>query len=589
MLGPLRLVVGGEDVEVPGPKRRALLALLAVADGRLVPIGELLDSLWAGELPVSARPTLRSHASRLRHHLGPCASRLEGTAGGYRLRVGGEGTTTDVAEVRSLLGRARRAPPPAAHELLARARSLWRGPPLHEFDEVDRLCFLAVSLEELRCSVDQAFTSAAIEVGRPAEAVATASALVRDTPLSEPATLLLVRSLDAAGRPADALRVAYEHRKALREETGLEPSPALSNVEQAIAGRTPARTGRVPRSPNSLRGRAHELATLQRLVRSERLVTVTGPAGVGKTRLAVEVARKEVEPVCLWLTPLADDAAVPHALATALDLREIHGDPVGACSALLGAGPRLILIDSCEHLLAEVRDVVIELLTACPQLTILATSRRALGLVDEQQLRLHPLEWTSDEPFAGAGPAAAVFVDRVRRIRPGFTPSRRELAVICEIVERLDGLPLAIELAASRSSSLGLNDLRERLDRCLDLLGSDLPGTLRETLEWSYDLLDENARRLLRHLSVFPNGFDLAAAEAIADGIRLPGDGAATLSDLVEASMVEVAQGPVRRYRMLETIRTFARDLLVDAGEEANPAAQLPAWFHQLLRAGDAS
>jgi predicted ATPase/DNA-binding SARP family transcriptional activator len=585
VLGPLRLTVGDQMVEVPGPKRRALLALLATAEGRMVAVDDLLESLWPGEPADTARLTLRSHVSRLRRHLGPCAPLLYGSRAGYRLHRGGAGPTTDAGRARSLLDEARSAEPEVAYTLLDRARCLWRGPPLGEFTDVDRLRALALVLDDLRCTVDEAVAAVAIEVGRPDEAIEIARAHLVDRPWSEPAVLVLMRSLDAAGRSAEALRSGYEHRRALAEQAGLEPSPALSELEQVIAGRAPRRHGQVPRPKGPLHGREPDVAAVEHLLAGERLVTLTGPGGVGKTRLAVEVAGRVEQATALWLGPLSDAAAIPRALAEALGLRVIHGEPLAACVALLGAGPRLVLIDNCEHLLAGVRTVVRELLDTCPTLTVLATSREALGLEVEQRLRLQPLPLTSprssDEP--ASAPAVAVFVDRARRVQPRFSPGRRELPVVQEIVQRLDGMPLAIELAASRLSSLGLDDLRARLDRRLDLLGGGESTTLRQTLEWSYDLLTEAERRLFRHLGFFPHGFDLDAAELVARGIGLPGDGTALLTHLVDSSMIEVGSGHPTRYRMLETMRTFARDRLEAAGELADAADQLLIWAREVL------
>jgi predicted ATPase/DNA-binding SARP family transcriptional activator len=581
LLGPLRLVVDGEVVAVPGPKRRALLAVLATAESRSVPVDDLLEALWPGELPESAHATLRSHISRLRRHLGPAAPLLQAAAGGYRLGRPGERPSTDVALARELLARSRRLEPPVALDVLRRARSLWRGPPLAEFVDVDRLRASGVGLDELWCSVDEALVTAAIDAGCTGEAVEVAGAMVARRPFSDPAAMLLVRALDAAGRSADALRAGYAHRRRLAEETGLEPSPALSELEAQIAGRTSGRAGRVPRPGTTLRGRDREVAALGALLAHQQLVTVVGPGGVGKTRLAVEVVGGADRATALWLAPVTDDAGVVRALASALDLRLLHGDPLAACTALLGAGPGVLLIDGAEHVLGAVRRVVTGLVDACPDLTVLVTSREALGLEAEHQLRLAPLLLVD---LAGHDdldrmPAVAVFVDRARRVRPGYSPTGGEMATIADIVRRLDGIPLAIELAAGRLSSLELGDLHARLDRCLDLLGDGVSTTLRQTLAWSYDLLPAPEQRLLRRLSLFRDGFDLATAELVATGAGVPGDTAASLAHLVDASMVGRSG---TRYRMLDTMRTFALDRLVDAGEEKVATDQLVDWARQL-------
>ena len=596
VLGPLRLTVGDEVVEVPGPKRRALLAVLVMAEGRAVPVEDLLDALWPADLPDAARASLHSHVSRLRSHLGQAAGCLEGLSGAYRLRLDHSGSGTDVARVRSLLAAATAATPTDARHLLEKACSLWRGAPLSEFADVPRLAAWRVSLDELRRRVEEARAAAALPAGAPSEAVELAAALVAADPLSESAVVLLMRALDASGRAVEALRAGYDYRRRLGTQTGLEPSPALGDMEQHIAARTSPRPGRPARPATRLRGRHSELAALHRLLAHERLVTVLGPGGVGKTRLAAEAAARVEQATALLLGSVTDPASIPQALAAALDLRIVQGAVLPACAALLGASPQLLLIDNCEHLLAAVRDLVAMLLDTCPQLTVLATSREPLGLAAEQRLRVAPLPVTSarDSHDLPASPAVAVFVDRARGVRPDFSPGTEDLRLIAEIVRRLDGVPLAIELAAGRLSSLDLADLHSRLDRSLDLLGDSRGMTLRRTIEWSYDLLAQDERRLFRHLGVFPDGFDLASAETVAAELRLGGDAAGVLARLVDASMVEAALGPAPRYRMLDTIRSFALDRLESEGEHRGAmegflrwALDLVAWIDRTIDTDD--
>ena len=358
MLGPLRLFVGDEVVDVPGPKRRAVLALLAAAEGRAVATADVLDALWPVGVPDSARATLQSHVSRLRGHLGPAAVLLEGLSGAYRLRLDAAGSGTDVARARALLATATGADPADACRLLGEARSLWRGVALAEFDDVGPLAALAVTLHALRDSVERAYATAAIDAGAADEAVEVASTLVAADPLSEAAVLILMRALDAAGRAADALRAGHDHRHRLLTETGLEPSPALNELERTIAGRTRMRPTSLPRAASGLRGRDAELAAVQRLLTHQRLVTVLGAGGVGKTALAAEIAARADHVTVVPLAPVTDPAAIPQALAAALDLHVVHGDVLSACAALLGAGPQLLVLDNCEHLLPGVRDLV---------------------------------------------------------------------------------------------------------------------------------------------------------------------------------------------------------------------------------------
>jgi predicted ATPase/DNA-binding SARP family transcriptional activator len=586
ILGPLRLFVDGTDVGVPGPKRRAVLALLAMAEGRAVAVDQLLDAVWPSDPADSARATLHSHISRLRGHLGPAASRLEHHPDAYRLAL--DDRALDAAEARSLLADARRLAvhdARAAGAVLREARALWRGPALPDLQEVAPIAARSVALDELRRDIDDLLVECALNGGEAHEAAGIASEAVAAEPLREPAVRLLMRALAATGRGAAALRTAYEYRRRLVDETGLDPSPALGELERKIAVGTGTRDP-VPRPPTKLVGRESETAALQRLLAHERLVTVVGPGGVGKTRVALEVAYRADAQTVLLLAPVTDPSVIAHALAATLDLRVVHGDVLSACAALLGAGPALLVVDNCEHLLDAARDVISRLLDACPELTVLTTSRESLGLPGESRFRVAPLPLPSGREVddLARSPAVAVFVDRARRVRPEFEPGVEELRVVGDIVRELDGMPLAIELAAGRLSSIDLADLHTRVDRALDLLGdgratSDARHrTLRATLEWSYELLPEDERRLFRHLSVFPDGFDLATAETVGAELGISIDPAGALGHLVDASMIDAELGGRARYRMLETLRSFGSDRLRAEGESDDAERRLLRW-----------
>jgi predicted ATPase/DNA-binding SARP family transcriptional activator len=598
VLGPLRLVVDGNPVEVPGPKRRAVLALLANADGRAVSVDQIVDAVWPSDPPDASRATLQSHVSRLRRHLGPAAARLEGVGGGYRLVIEPDGL--DAAVARSLLAQARgrvSSDPAAACRSLRDARALWRGPVLSDLAEVLPIAAWSVALEELRHEIDELFVAAAVAAGDGASVVGAATEAVAEAPLREAAVLALMRTLAALGRGADALRAAHDFRRRLGDETGLDPSPALAALEREIAGGRDAapRAGAVPTAATPLVGRDAEVAAVGRLLADERLVTVVGPGGVGKTRVAFDVARRHDDVFLLALAPVTEPDAIPHALATALQLDAVRGDVLASCVALLAAGPHLLVVDNCEHVLDGARDAVATLLASCPDLTVLATSREPLGLTAEQQCRLAPLALPDPAGDPVRAPAVAVFVDRARRVRPDFAPSADELGLVADIVRRLEGMPLAIELAAGRLSSFGLSDLHARLDGALDLLGDGRTAadarhrTLRSTLAWSYDLLPDEAQRLFRHLAVFPDGVDLATAELVGAELGLAGDAGPALARLVDASMLDADLGAPPRYRMLETLRSFGLDRLDAAGERAAAADRLVRWAVDFATAVDAS
>ncbi|WP_084960503.1 BTAD domain-containing putative transcriptional regulator [Thermoactinospora rubra] len=593
-LGPLRLVVDDAPVEVPGPKRRAVLALLALAEGRVVTVDDLVDALWPSEVPESGRQALHNHVSRLRAHLGPAAARLERRHDGYRLQL--EPEDLDVTRARALLSGARTArqrDPAGALALLREAHGLWRGPVLADLTDVVPIATAVEGIAQLRREVTDALVDTAVAAGRAEEVLNLAAASLAADPLREPSVLLLMRALAAAGQPPEALAVAREYRRRLAEETGLDPTPALGELERDVltgaAGPAPARREAPARPSTRLFGREAQVGALHRLLASERLVTLVGPGGVGKTRVALEVARESDEAAVLLLAPVTDPAAIPHALAAALNLKVVRGDVLAACLAVLADRPGLLVVDNCEHLLDAVRDTVDAMLASCPRLTVLATSREPLGLAAEWVSRLAPLPLPRAGEEPSRVPSVELFLDRAGRVRPGHPPTPDELGTVADIVCRLDGMPLAIELAAGRLSTFSLTDLRNRLDRLLDLLGGGRPSgdarhrTLRATIEWSYQLLTDGERRLFRNLAVFVDGVGLETAERLAADLGLDGDPGSALARLVDASMIDARFGECgTRYHMLETLRAYGLDRLAAAGEDEAAAERMLRWAVEL-------
>jgi predicted ATPase/DNA-binding SARP family transcriptional activator len=652
VLGPLRLLVDGTGVDVPGPKRRAVLALLALSEGRIVTVDRLVDALWPSQVPDSGRQALHNHVSRLRGHLGAASDRLETRHDGYRLVLGDDGL--DLAQARALFEAAQHDGTDG-YDLLRQAHELWRGPVLADLTGVEPIAAAVEDCARLRQDVTDALVAQAIAAGRAEQVLNLAAASSAADPLREPAVLLLMRALAATGQAPRALHTAREYRRRLIDETGLDPSPALDATEHDIltgtapVPRTPApvappSTPRTPRTHPSppadstagpvpqpgepataptgtgptaqtgapaasgspapsastapsdapsraatrLIGREPQLRALRELLAAERLVTLVGPGGVGKTRLALEVARLDGAATVLRLAPVTDSAALAHALATALNLKVDRGDVLSACLAVLADHPGLLVVDNCEHLLDGVRDAVDTILAGCPGTTLLATSREPLGLPVEHLSRLAPLALPQPGEDPAQVPSSALFLDRARRVRPGPPPTEEELRTVAGIVHRLDGMPLAIELAAGRLSTFSLDDLNRRLERSLDLLAGGTPSadrrhrTLRATLEWSYRLLTADEQRLFRHLAVFPDGVDLDTAEQIADDLGLDSDPGAVLARLVDAPMIEASFEGTTRYRMLQTLRAFALDRLVASGEDDAAARGLLAWARGL-------
>ena len=481
----------------------------------------------------------------------------------------------------------------------------WRGTPLDEFVEVAPLATEAVALAELRATVVDECSELLVAAGRVDDAIELASRTASDAPLRERSQLVLIQALAGAGRAPDALRHAAAFRRHMAEETGLDPSPALAELEQAVAAgehavpRRPAPPS--PAEPVSavdlpgrglpILGRSDEQRELQELLAVERLVTLIGPGGVGKTRLATELAWLDARTAGFAaLAELDDPAALVPALATSIGLRSAPGDEMHeACVARLSAGEVLLVLDNCEHVLSEVREMVDVLLARCPQLTVLATSREPLDLPEEQLFRLGPLPVPpADAARTGSWPSVELFAARAKRVAPGFRIDDATWDAIVEVCRELDGLPLALELAAGRVATLGLDGLRSRMGRMLDVVvggRARRPGTERHAdlvslVRWSYDLLGPDEARLFRHLAVFVGGFDLTVAERVADALGVPAPTAA-VARLAEASLLTV-DGDPPRFAMLNTIRAFGEEELDRHGETEGAWALLVDWSVEL-------
>jgi predicted ATPase/DNA-binding SARP family transcriptional activator len=591
VLGPLAVRVDDVAVEVTGPRRRGILVLLALAQGRTVTDDQFLEALWPTATPEAGRGSLHSSVSRLRQQLGPVAARLTTHAGGYRLQL--EDHALDLERARELLATARAKEadqPRQAFETLRQARALWRGPVLVDLDDILPIAAAAQEAERLFRIITDALIDCAIRVGSAAEVVGIASDAVRREPLREGGVLLLMRALAADGRSVEALDAARELRARLADETGLDASPRLEALQRALAagaaGEGTRAPGATPLPSQHLYGREADRTALQGLLHRDRLVTIVGPGGVGKTSLALAVAGESTDVVIASLAIVQDPAAVPHTLAAALGLHGVKGDVLAGCVAFLADRSALLVLDNCEHLLDAVRDAVALLLTGAPTTRILATSREPIGHPLEQVLRLAPLALPETEHEPRHNAAVALFLDRAQRARRGIQVTGDDLNAVVEIVGYLDGLPLAIELAASRLSSFSIADLRRRLDRSLDLLGSGRPSsdarhrTLRATLSWSYELLDAPEQQLLRQLAAFADGIPLDAAEAIAAQLDAATEKRGQmLARLVDSSMLEPEFGDDgTRYRMLEIVRSYARDRSIAGGDADQADRGLLQW-----------
>ncbi|MER5789367.1 BTAD domain-containing putative transcriptional regulator [Streptomyces sp. NPDC001980] len=551
ILGPLDVRTDdGTPLDPGGPRPRALLTLLLLDAGRSVSIQRLTDGLYGAEPPAGAANALQSQISRLRRRLAPHAE-IEATATGYRVAVAPDTVDAHQFEVWSRAGRAALVAGDhgTAAARLREALALWRGPALPDLPDAEAE---AARLEELRLAAVQDRIEADLALGGGSELVPELRALLAGRPLSERLYGQLMRALHAAGRPAEALTVYEEARRTLADRLGADPSPELSALHlELLRGVAPERP-RLPVQLTRFVGREPELARIAAGLTASRLLTLTGPGGAGKTRLAIEAAQQHPGACFVELAPLTDGATIPYAVLAALGVREGLRSPAADTTdrllAALEERELLLVLDNCEHLVEEAARLTALLLAACPGVRVLATSRESLGITGEVLVPVPPLP---------PEPAVRLFLDRARAVRPGFDGHAR-VAGICAA---LDGLPLAIELAAARLRTLTPDELADRLHDRFRLLSrgdrSKAPRhrTLRAVVEWSWGLLDEEERELARRLTVFSGGATLAAVEAVC-GLPYPED---VLASLVEKSFVEVSEG---RYRMLETIRAFAAESL---------------------------
>jgi predicted ATPase/DNA-binding SARP family transcriptional activator/tetratricopeptide (TPR) repeat protein len=597
VLGVLEVRRDGVPVPVPGGRRRAVLAALLVRAGQPVSADALVEAAWGDELPADPRSALQTVLSRLRRVLGGGVVRA-GPAG-YMIDPGPGGV--DAGRFEALRAQAAGAPATQAAGLLDEALALWRGPAYTEFADCDFARPEAVRLDELRLATMEDRAELSLELGAAAGAAVTLDGLVAAHPLRERARGLLMTALYRAGRTTEALDRYHDYRTLLASELGLDPSPALQDLQVRILGHNlaaPPPPARRPVAaapawlvmPTAFLGREDDTAALLDAVGAHRLVTVTGPGGVGKTRLVAEA-----------LTGLSERFGLPVTVTELAGTRA--GEAGGAVAAALGLGPApsvraavleylsisavLLVLDNCEHVLGDVRVLAEEILRRCPRVRVVATSRRRLGLAAEQVLPLAPLPVPGPGAGQGAALTAAVrlFADRMRRVRPSFALTPDVLPAVADICRRLDGLPLAVELAATRAATLGPGPLRDRLADSLDLLGEEgrpRHDTLRAVVDWSYALLGPAERRLLAVLSVFGSDFDLEAAEQVA-GPGAVGSVALSLAGLVDSSLVAAHDtGNGTAYRLLMIIRAFAAERLADAGQEQMARLAHARWVASL-------
>ncbi|MFD3842996.1 BTAD domain-containing putative transcriptional regulator [Streptomyces sp. NPDC058642] len=603
LLGSVRVHGGDGPVDIGGARLRMLLARLALEAGRPVSVDSLVDGLWGEQPPADAANALQALVSRLRKALRGTGT-VDAVAGGYRLSVQEEDVDTYRFEDLAARGRhtlAAGRTEEAARTLTA-ALGLWRGAALADVLEAPFAGAVATRLDELRDAAVEDRFDAELRAGRYADVLADLEAAGARRPLSERLAGLRMRALSAAGRQSDALAVYEDLRGRLGEELGVDPSAEVREIHLALlrgelerpAARPADAPSRLPARLTSFVGRDGELDRLADLMGSARLVTLVGPGGAGKTRLSLEAATRDAAHARdrVRFVPLAGVSRLDQLADVVLgalsstDGRLYEGGGAQQASAvertaeLLGSGDTLLLIDNCEHVVEAVAELAEQLLVRLPELRILATSREPLAINGESLFHLGPLDVPtgSPEPAEAMGAAAVrLFVDRAAGVRQEFALDESNLDAVLEICRRLDGMPLALELAAAKLRSMGVEQIARRLDDRFRLLSSGsrtaLPRqrTLLAMVEWSWDLLDEPERILARRLSAFPGGATLAALESVCSDPQVPADDVLyVLGALIEKSLVQEVRDAdgESRYRMLDTVRAYAARRLAESGDD---------------------
>ena len=590
---------GERELPVPPPMPRAVLGLLALRPGSPVRVDEIIDGLWGDAPPESARNIVQVYVSSLRKMLGRDV--ISSGPGGYGLDAA---VRVDAAEFEHALRAGSRpaGDPAVVADALRRALGLWRGEPLADvaapFAETQR-----TRLAELRLSAVEARADAGLACGRYEELVAELEGWTARHPLRERLWAQLITALDRVGRQADALAAYQRVRALLRDELGADPGDQLQRAHQDVLARPRTTAARlppgvvVPAPHSALVGRKTEVSGILAMLARPgvRLVTVLGPGGVGKTRLVMDVARVEAEARRLYsdgvawvpLASLTEVATLPATLAHALGIGEEPGRDAGE-SLLAGLRPRrmLLVLDNLEHLLPGAASLLAQLLDACGGLTLMVTSRVATRVAGEHRFMLDPLPVRGRDRSAMGSDAMVLLVERAEAMCPGWASSERGLRCAAELAVDLDGLALALELAAARASLLGPCALRERLRgklAGLDAATADAAArhrSLHAAITWSYELLPAQAREVLYQLSVFRGTIALDAAASVT---QLDEDQLLEqLATLVDASLLRSLHDDPPSFRLLETIRAFAAERLAHDADETEAQARHAKFFHAL-------
>jgi len=654
----------GQLLPVGGARLRSFVIRLAASEGSPVSVDRLAEDLWPREQPADAANAVQALASRLRAVAG--RDLIEFGPGGYRIAV--DARQVDASAFEQLIATARSelegGRSDAAAAQFREALQLWRGPALADVADAPWAAGMIARLSELRLAALEDRIDADLALGRGPELVPEVEQLATEHPLRERLRGQLMRSLYAAGRQADALAVFEDTRQVLAATLGIDPSPGLAAVHLAIlrselpagplpwqvselggdtsgsqhavsardrlAGSTGAPgadsaaaairgvpetaygRGNLPAQLTSFVGRDDELSRVAKLLGESRLITLTGPGGAGKTRLAIEAGARLDAPGGVWFVPLApvrDGDDVPQAVLAAIGAHEmarVSGPeaarlaalaPLDRLCELLAARDLVLVLDNCEHLLDAAASVAVRVLASAPDVRILATSREPLGVTGETLSPVPSLQLPAKDADAAelaGNPAVRLFADRAAAVRPGFAVNDETSAAVVAICRALDGIPLAIELAAARVRALTPAQVADRLADRFALLSAPSRGTLprhqtlRAIVDWSWDLLDDAERTILRRLSVFSGGATPESAEQVCllgDGDELTAGGRDVvdlIASLLDKSLITAGSESHVRYRLLETVRAYAAERLAEAGETEQVAAAHARYFLDL-------
>ncbi|WP_431894543.1 BTAD domain-containing putative transcriptional regulator [Nonomuraea sp. bgisy101] len=612
LLGPFEVRNrDGAVVEVPGVRLRALLAVLALEPGRIVTRARLVDWIWGERPPADEVNAVQALVSRLRKVLPDGV--VEADSGGYRLAVAPD--AVDVCRFEHLVVQARAAEPAARADLLRSALALWRGTAMADIalQESDAFDAAVARLDDLYVAALGDRVDADIRLGRGSELLSELTELVARYPLREGFVAALMRALAEAGRANEALTVFQRTRERLAEELGADPSAELSALHTALlrgelGERAENRRTNLRAELTSFVGKDDDISAIAVVAIGHRLVTLTGAGGAGKTRLATETARTMLAelPDGAWLVELASVQAggeLAQAALTAIGLRDQAllgdaraGDPMDRLIAAVRERAMLLILDNCEHMIEEAAAFADRLLGECRRLRILATSREPLGITGEVLWQVEPLALPAkgaDPAEVGSSPAVRLLRDRADLVRKDIGSDAHTLSAMARICRALDGMPLAIELAAARLRTMSIDQLARRLDDRFRLLtgGSRTAlsrhKTLRAVVDWSWDLLSEAERGVLRRLSVFSGGASLEAAERVCGDEAFAGEQVLDLlTALIEKSLL-LADGEGTRYRMLNTIREYAAHRLAEAGETESARRAHLAYFTELAETAE--